>query len=205
MFILASLYYLIWYAAVAIGAAGILLIVLRSLFLYLDVNPFTWHARQVRRATDPVILPVRRVLVALRLDPIVAPFIVGILLVVGLLLIVQLAGNILNTVAGVLYVVAGRPQGAPAAIIGYLLFGLLGLYTLAVFARIIFSWVGAGYGNRLARFLIQITEPLLSPLRKWVPNVGMFDISPMIAFLILWVCQAIVASTLLKNLPVAFF
>jgi len=205
MFILASLYYLIWYAAVAIGAAGILLIVLRSLFLYLDVNPFTWHARQVRRATDPVILPVRRVLVALRLDPIVAPFIVGILLVVGLLLIVQLAGNILNTVAGVLYVVAGRPQGAPAAIIGYLLFGLLGLYTLAVFARIIFSWVGAGYGNRLARFLIQITEPLLSPLRKWVPNVGMFDISPMIAFLILWVCQAVVASTLLKNLPVAFF
>jgi len=205
MFILASLYYLIWYAAVAIGAAGILLIVLRSLFLYLDVNPFTWHARQVRRATDPVILPVRRVLVALRLDPIVAPFIVGILLVVGLLLIVQLAGNILNTVAGVLYVVAGRPQGAPAAIIGYLLFGLLGLYTLAVFARIIFSWVGAGYGNRLARFLIQITEPLLGPLRKWVPNVGMFDISPMIAFLILWVCQAVVASTLLKNLPVAFF
>jgi len=205
MFILASLYYLIWYAAVAIGAAGILLIVLRSLFLYLDVNPFTWHARQVRRATDPVILPVRRVLVALRLDPIVAPFIVGILLVVGLLLIVQLAGNILNTVAGVLYVVAGRPQGAPAAIIGYLLFGLLGLYTLAVFARIIFSWVGAGYGNRLARFLIQITEPLLSPLRKWVPKVGMFDISPMIAFLILWVCQAVVASTLLKNLPVAFF
>ena len=120
MFILATLYQLIWYAAIAIGAAGILLIVLRSLFLYLDVNPFTWHARQVRRATDPVILPVRRMLVAIRLDPMVAPFVVCILFLVTLMLIVQLAGNILNTVAGILYVLASRPKGAPVAVIGYL-------------------------------------------------------------------------------------
>jgi YggT family protein len=205
MLILSTLYYLIWYAALAIALAGVLLIALRSLFLYVDVNPFTWHARQVRRATDPVILPVRRVLVAMRLDPVVAPFVVVILLIVGLVLIVQLAGNILNTVAGILYVVANRPKGAPVAILGYLLFGLLGLYTLAIFARIIFSWVGAGYGNRLVRFLIHITEPLLRPLRKWVPMVGMFDISPMVAFLILWICQTVVAGTLLQNLPVGFF
>ena len=205
MFILATLYQLIWYAAIAIGAAGILLIVLRSLFLYLDVNPFTWHARQVRRATDPVILPVRRMLVAIRLDPMVAPFVVCILLLVTLMLIVQLAGNILNTVAGILYVLASRPKGAPVAVVGYVLFGLLGLYTLAIFARIIFSWVGAGYRNRMARFLIQITEPLLSPLRKWIPTVGMFDVSPIVAFLILWACQALVAGTLLQNLPTGFF
>jgi YggT family protein len=190
---------------VAIGTAGILLIGLRSLFLYIDVNPFTWHARQVRRATDPVILPVRRALVALRLDPVVAPFVVVIILLLLLVFFVQLAGNVLNTIAGILFVVANRPKGAPVAIAGYLLFGLLGLYTLAIFARIIFSWVGAGYGNRLVRFLIQITEPLLRPLRKWVPMVGMFDISPMVAFLILWVCQALVANTLLQNLPVGFF
>jgi len=205
MFLLATLYSLIWYAALAMAAAGILLIVLRSLFLKMDVNPFTWHARNVRRVTDPVILPVRRALVAVRLDPAVAPFIVAILLIVVLVLVVQFAGTVLNTVAGILYVVSNRRAGAGVAILGYLLFGLLGLYTLAIFARIIFSWVGASYGNRLARFLIQITEPLLAPLRKAIPTVAMFDISPIIAFLILWVCQSIVAATMLRDWPVHFF
>jgi YggT family protein len=205
MFLLATLYSLIWYAAMAMAVAGILLIVLRSLFLYIDVNPFTWHARNVRRVTDPVILPVRRMLVAFRLDPAVAPFIVAILLIVALVLVVQFAGTVLNTVAGILYVVSNRRAGAAAAILGYLLFGLLGLYTLAIFARIIFSWVGASYGNRLTRFLIQITEPLLAPLRKMIPTVAMFDISPIIAFLILWVCQSVVVATMLRDWPVRFF
>jgi YggT family protein len=102
-------------------------------------------------------------------------------------------------------VIANRRAGSPMAIAGYLLFGLLGVYTIAIFARIIFSWVGAGHGNRLARFLIQVTEPLLGPLRRWVPMVGMFDISPIIAFLILWICQSVVASTMLRDWPVRFF
>jgi YggT family protein len=205
MIILGLIYAFIWWAASAIGAAGILLIILRSLFLYADVNPFTWHAHNVRRVTDPVILPVRRMLVAMRLDPVVAPFIVVILLILILVLLVQFAGNVLNMVAGILYVVANRRPGAPAAIVGYLLFGLLGLYTLAIFGRIIFSWVGAGYGNRLARLMIQLTEPLLAPLRRLVPAVGMFDVSPLVAFFILWIAQSIVASTILHDWPVRFF
>jgi len=205
MFILGLIYSFIWCAATAIGAAGILLIVLRSIFIYADVNPFTWHARNVRRVTDPVINPVRRMLLAFRLDPAVAPFIVVILLILVLVLAVQFAGNLLNTVAGILYVVANRRPGGPSAIVGYLLFGFLGLYTLAIFCRIILSWVGASYGSRLMRFLIQLTEPLLGPLRRYLPTVGMFDISPIVAFLIVWVCQAIVASTMLRDWPVRFF
>lgn len=203
--ILGLIYAFIWWAAVAIGAAGILLIILRSLFLYIDVNPFTWHARNVRRATDPVIAPVRRMLIAFRLDPGVAPFIVVIMLILVLVLIVQFAGTVLNTIAGVLFVISNRRPGAPTAMAGYLLFGLLGLYTLMIFVRVIYTWLGAGYGNRVARFSIQITEPLLAPLRRWVPMVGMFDISPIIAFVILWIAQSIVASTLLRNWPVQFF
>jgi YggT family protein len=205
MTILGLIYVFIWWAATAMGAAGIILIILRALFNYMDVNPFTWHARNIRRVTDPVIAPARRMLMAFRLDPAVAPFIVVVLLIVVLVLIVQLAGSLLNTIAGVLFVVANRRAGSPMAIVGYLLFGFLGLYTVAIFARIIFSWIGAGYGNRLSRFLIQITEPLLAPLRRWVPMVGMFDISPIVAFLILWICQSVVASTMLRDWPVRFF
>jgi YggT family protein len=94
---------------------------------------------------------------------------------------------------------------APAGIIGYVLFGCLGLYTLAIFVRIIFAWGGASYANRLMRFLVRITEPLLAPLRRMIPTVGMFDISPLIAFFIVWVCQTAVAATLLRNWPLQFF
>ncbi len=205
MAILALIYVFVWWAAIAMGTAGIILIILRAMFNYLDVNPFTWHARNIRRVTDPVITPARRMLVAFRLDPAVAPFIVVVLLIVVLVLVVQLAGSLLNTIAGVLYVVANRRPGGPMAIAGYLLFGFLGLYTIAIFARIIFSWIGADYRNRLARFLIQLTEPLLGPLRRWVPLVGMFDISAIVAFVILWICQSVVASTMLNGWPVRFF
>ena len=203
--ILALVYTFVWWGAVALGAAGTLLIILRSLFLYIDVNPFTWHARHVRRATDPVITPVRRMLISFRLDPAIAPFIVIVMLIVVLVLIVQFAGTVLNTIAGILYVVANRKPGAPKAMVGYLLFGLLGLYTLMIFVRVIYSWLGVSYRNRFARFSIQVTEPLLAPLRRWVPMAGAFDISPIIAFVILWIAQSIVASTLLRTWPVQFF
>jgi YggT family protein len=55
------------------------------------------------------------------------------------------------------------------------------------------------------RFLIRTTEPLLAPLRRMIPLVGMFDISPIIAFVILWVLQAVIAATLLSGWPVRYF
>ena len=205
MLALALIYSVIRWAVTATIMAGIALILLRSLFNYIDVNPFTWHARNVRRATDPVIMPVRRMLMAFRLDPKVAPFIVIILMIVIGYLIVQIAGTMLNTIAGILFAVTQRKASAPAGIAGYLLFGFLGLYTLAIFVRIILSWFGTSYANRLMRFLIQLTEPLLAPLRRILPTVGMFDVSPIVAFLIVFICQAAVSATLLHGWPISFF
>jgi YggT family protein len=53
------------------------------------------------------------------------------------------------------------------------------------------------------RFVFHVTEPLLGPLRRTVPAVGMFDISPIVAFLILWICKLAVAGTLLRGWPPA--
>lgn len=205
MLVLTLINSFIYWAVTATVLAGIVLILLRSLFNYVDVNPFTWHARNVRRATDPVIMPARRMLLAFRLDPKVAPFIVIILMIVIGYLIVQIAGTLLNTIAGILYALTERKTSAPAGIAGYLLFGFLGLYTLAIFVRIILSWFGTTYGSRLMRFLIRLTEPLLGPLRRMLPTVGMFDVSPIVAFLIVFVCQAAVAATLLRGWPISFF
>ena len=205
MLALALTYSLIRWAVIATIVAAILLVILRSIFNYIDVNPFTWHARNVRRATDPVIMPVRRMLMGFRLDPKVAPFILIIMLIVIGYLIVQIAGTLLNTIAGIFFAVNERKAGAPMGIAGYLLFGFLGLYTLAIFVRIVMSWFGTSYANPLMRFLIRLTEPLLGPLRRMLPTVGMFDVSPIVAFLIVWICQTAVAATLLHGWPISFF
>lgn len=205
MLILKTLYLFITWGVMAVAIAMIALIILRSIYNYADVNPFRRSAISLKRATDPMILPIRRLLVAFRLEPKVAPFIAILLIILIGYFVVQVASSVLNTIAGILYAVTSGVPGFPIAIVGYLVFGLLGLYTLAIFVRIFLSYGGLGYGNRWMRFLIRITEPLMSPLRRNIRPIGMFDISPIIAFLILWVLQAIVAATLLKGWPVQFF
>jgi len=63
MLVITSLYQFITWGVTAVIVAAILLIVMRSIFNYMDVNPFKWSPRTVRRVTDPVIMPVRRVLI----------------------------------------------------------------------------------------------------------------------------------------------
>jgi len=205
MSVIALLYLFITWGVTAVIVAAIVLIVLRALFNYMDVNPFSWSARTVGRVTDPVVMPVRRVLVAFRIDPRVAPFIAVILIIVAGYLTVQVAGTILNTMQGIVSAITSGRAGAPVAIIGYVIYGFLGLYTLAIFIRIIFSWLSMSYANPLMRLLFKATEPLLGSVRRFVRPVGMFDISPIIAFLIVWICQAAVAATLLAGWPTRFF
>ena len=205
MITLGRIYLFIWYALILMLVAGSALVIVRTIFDYSDVNRFTWHYRNVRRSTDPVLLPARAILRGFRLDPKVAPLIVLIFLIVVCVVLVQTAGAVLNTIAGVFYAMTSHRPNAMVGIVGYVLFGLLGLYTLAILVRIIFSWVGASYANRFFRLLVKITEPLLAPLRRMVPLVGMFDISPIVAYVIVWICQMIVAATLLRDWPVQFF
>ena len=205
MLVIQSLFLFVTWGVTAVIVAAIVLIVMRSVVNYMEVNPFSWLAVNLRRSTEPVLAPVRAVLRGSRLDPRVAPFIAVILIIVAGYMVVLVVGSILNTIAGIIYAVSSRQLGAPVAIIGYLLFGFLSLYTLAIFIRIIFSWVGMSYANPLMRFFFRTTEPLLGPLRRMIPPMGMFDISPIVAFVILWLCKAAVAGTLLRGWPVEFF
>jgi len=64
--------------------------------------------------------------------------------------------------------------------------------TIAIFARAIISWFPVNPGNRLVALLYQITEPILDPLRRIIPRVGMIDITPMIAIILLQVIAGLV-------------
>jgi YggT family protein len=71
------------------------------------------------------------------------------------------------------------------------------LYTLAFIARAFLSWMRISYYHPVARFLIQITEPVLAPLRRYIPPVGGLDFTPMVAVLILWFVEQLLRMVLL--------
>ncbi len=59
--------------------------------------------------------------------------------------------------------------------------------TITIFLRAIMSWISLDMNNSVARVLFQITEPLLAPLRRIIPRAGMFDLTPLVAIILLQV------------------
>jgi len=57
--------------------------------------------------------------------------------------------------------------------------------TFAIIFRAIMSWFSPRPTNILAVILYRVTEPLLAPLRRIIPRVGMFDFTPLVAIIIL--------------------
>lgn len=69
---------------------------------------------------------------------------------------------------------------------------LLRVLMAAIFLRAILSWFQLDPRNPLITVLDQITEPILMPLRRIVPRLGMIDITPMVAiFLLLFLSQVV--------------
>jgi YggT family protein len=62
---------------------------------------------------------------------------------------------------------------------------LLALFVL-VFARVLVSWIDPAGRNRASVFVIQTTEPILSPVRRALPKTGMVDLSATVVLLVLF-------------------
>lgn len=67
---------------------------------------------------------------------------------------------------------------------------------IAIFARSLLSWVVRDPANPFMGFLIGITEPILAPLRRVLPTIGMIDLSPTVALVILFIIQQFVVRAL---------
>ncbi|MFN3762155.1 MAG: YggT family protein [Anaerolineae bacterium] len=68
---------------------------------------------------------------------------------------------------------------------------LFALYTLALIARALLPVFGVRYAHPVMRFLYAITEPLLAPIRRRLPDMGPVDFSPMVLILLLWLVEQI--------------
>jgi len=75
---------------------------------------------------------------------------------------------------------------------------VLSAYIWIVIGRAVISWVNADPHNPIVRFLIQVTDPLLMRIRRYVPPMGGMDLSPMILILAIVFLQSFLVPTLMQ-------
>jgi len=72
----------------------------------------------------------------------------------------------------------------------------LSAYIWIVIGRAVISWVNADPYNPIVRFLVQVTDPILLRIRRYIPSMGGIDLSPMILILAIVFLQSFLVPTL---------
>ena len=92
----------------------------------------------------------------------------------------------------------------------YLVLQVLKLYSYVVIANVVVSWLVAfnvlNTSNRfvysILDFTYRLTDPILNKIRRFLPNLGAFDISPIILLLLIWfieMCMKLYIAPILFN------
>lgn len=58
------------------------------------------------------------------------------------------------------------------------------ILTIIILIRVVMSWFSPQPTNIISNIVYQITEPILAPLRRIIPRVGIFDFTPMVAIIL---------------------
>ena len=74
---------------------------------------------------------------------------------------------------------------------------LLNLLNLMIIVRALLSWFDPGMRSSVGKILVDITEPLLGPIRRMIPSAGGLDFSPIIAIILLQFVERIVLQALI--------
>jgi YggT family protein len=76
-------------------------------------------------------------------------------------------------------------QGGSRSVLRMFIQWTFGILRMAILVRVVCSWVRISPYSRWVRWAFVLSEPILRPLRQIVPTLGMVDVTPIIAYLIL--------------------
>lgn len=149
------------------------------------INPFNPLARSVRRAVDPLLAPVERRIVAAGGLPSAAPLWgIAAAVVVGIVIV-----SAFNFVVGSLATLLIAAASGPAGLFLVLVEATFGILKLAIIVVVIVSWLPISPFSPWVRWAFALSEPIMRPLRQIVPRVGMFDITPIVAYFALSILE----------------
>ena len=163
----------------------ILAVLLRFLFQLLRAHFRNPVSQFIVTVTNPVLRPLRRFIPGYAGIDIASIVLMLSLQMLELLLIALLYGNTPSP-AGLLILAAGK-----------LLEMTVYVFMFAVFARIIISWVNPHLYNPITSLLASLTDFMLQPARRYIPPVGMLDLSPMVVFLMLGLVLRLIVQPIL--------
>lgn len=190
VFLLNELIALLKVAFLALAALFLVVFAIDWLVRTRRINPFSSVARFFRKTVQPVIQPIEYRVVRAGGLPSSAPWWALVAVVVtGILVLLGL-----NFVIGLLQMATGAVLAGPGGLIGLLVSWAFGVLQIALIVRVISSWFRLSEFSGWIRWSVVLTEPILRPIRRFLPNFGMIDISPIVAYFALRFLQVGVLS-----------
>jgi YggT family protein len=172
---------------VALGAASLVLLV-HWLVREGKIQPFGTFARGVRRLSDPVLRPIESTLARRGRNPQEGPFWLLMLVVVGGVLLISMA----RWLTGFVVALRAASGTGPAGIARFALDLAFNLLLFAIVIRVVAGWLGAGRHTKWSRPFFLATDWLVEPIRRRLPPLGMIDLSPLAAYLVVLVARAVI-------------
>ena len=160
------------------------------------LQPFGAWPRGVRRASDPVLRPLERRVIRLGGSPQDAPWwLLGAVVALGLVLL-----SLVRWLRGWWYRMQALADGGTGPIVYTVVAAAFTIVQLAILVRVIGSWFGASLYSPWMRPVRLLTDWIIEPLRRVLPTVGPFDLSPLAAYFLLWVLEGFVVLPLLRSM-----
>jgi YggT family protein len=157
------------------------------------LSPFGAWPRMVRRISEPVLPPLERRIVRSGGNPQDAPlWLLGISVLGGLVLI-----TLVRWLIGMAYEVSALAYAEPRVWLIEIVSWTFRILMVALLIRVIGSWFGVSPYSRWMRPFVLLTDWLLVPLRRVLPPFGPLDLSPMVAYFLLWIAQQALVRALL--------
>ncbi len=151
-----------------------------------------WWPRWVRSWSDPILRPVERRVLGAGGNPQDAPiWLAGATLLAGLALIM-----LMRWLMGTLVALDAVRGAGPGAWLHLVISGATSLLMAAIVIRVIGSWLGAGRYRPWMRPFYFLTDWIIEPIRRRLPLMGAIDLSPVAAYLVLFLLREILLSAL---------
>jgi YggT family protein len=163
----------------------ILAVLLRFLFQLLRANFHNPVSQFIVALTNPVLRPLRKFIPGYSGIDVASIVLMVVLQMIELLLITLIYGKSPN------------PAGLFVLSLGKLLELTVYVLMVAVFVRIIISWVNPHLHNPFTSLLASLTDFMLLPARRLIPSVGMLDLSPIAVFIVLGLVLRLVVQPIL--------
>jgi len=193
----ATVYPIVWLVLWGAFLIFVTLLILRLVFNYADPNPFGAVGRfgfKIRKLTERFVYPAARFLATFRIDSRYAPLLTIFIALVLTYFLSQIIGNTFFVIDGLS---AGITTGNPKMVIGFILYGLLSVLVLFIFIRFLATWF-VFTRNTFLGFVMRVTNPIMLPVQKLIPPIGMFDISAMIVLIVISLLQSFVLSVFVR-------